>query len=238
MTKLIALVLILAAVFALCACGQPAAQEKVIEKEVEKVVEVPVVPEEYKKYQGLIDALEAKDYDSASEIFEGLLPVPEVPPMKEVEITKDNFLDYFEYQQFPADNLNFRRTSAGDIYAVSGASGFYLKDGYKIAHEKAAECKVEAGVKYKISWFYAGNKGINIDPATCSYDITLKANDVTDQDELSESYYLTYPDGTEMFAILFSYAAQLSKEKNDANLIIEPDGVELVSASGTLYLYE
>ncbi len=41
MKKSIALFLVFALVFALCACGQP----QVIEKEVEKTVEVPVVPE-------------------------------------------------------------------------------------------------------------------------------------------------------------------------------------------------
>ena len=238
MKKLIAIALILAAVFALCACGQPVTVEKEVVKEVEKTVEVPVVPEEYKKYQSLIDALEAGDFDSATEIFEGLKPVPEVPPMKEVTITKDNFLDYFEYQQFPTTNLDFMRTSAGQITAVIAQSGFYLKEGYRIAHEKAAECKVEAGVKYQDSLFYAGNKGINVDPANCRYEITLKANDVVDRDEMLEGSFHTYPDGTEIYTLWFGYNAVLSKEKDGLTQIIEPDGVELVSASGTLYLYE
>lgn len=239
MKKLIAIVLILAAVFALCACGQPEVVEKEVVKEVEKTVEVPVVPEEYKKYQSLIDALEAGDFDSATEILEGLKPVPEVPPMREVTITKDNFFDYFEYQQFPPTNLNFMRRYAGQITGVIAQSGFYLKEGYRIAHEKAADCKVEAGVKYQVSWFYAGNKGINVDPANCRYDITLKANDVTDEDEMLEGSFLSYPDGTEVYSLLFTYQNQLFKDmKNAITQIIEPDGVELVSASGTLYLYE
>ena len=238
MKKLIAIALILAAVFALCACGQPEVVEKEVVKEVEKTVEVPVVPEEYKKYQSLIDALEAGDFDSATEIFEGLKPVPEVPPMKEVNITKDNFFDYFEYQQFPPTNLNFRRDSTGQITGVIAESGFYLKEGYRIAREKAADCKVEAGVKYQDSLFYAGNKGINVDPANCRYEITLKANDVVDRDEMLEGRFLSYPDGTEIYALWFRGGAMLSKEKDGLTQIVEPDGVELVSASGTLYLYE
>ena len=234
MKKRIALLLVLALIFALCACGQP----QVIEKEVEKTVEVPVIPEAWQKYQKLFDALKAEDYDGASEIFEGLLPEPEGPPTVKVEITKDNFLDYFEFQQFPPNNLDFGRTSAGEITSVFGRSGFYLKEGYRVAHEMANDCKVEVGVKYKVSWFYNGNKGINVYPATCTYDITLKPNDVSDEDELIEGVFWIYPDGYEEYAVFFKYGAQLSKEKNRSTLIIEPDGVELVSATGTLYLYE
>ncbi len=238
MKKLIAIALILAAVFALCACGQPVTVEKEVVKEVEKTVEVPVVPEEYKKYQSLIDALEAGDFDSATEIFEGLKPVPEVPPMKEVNITKDNFFDYFEYQQFPPTNLNFRRDSTGQITGVIAESGFYLKEGYRIAREKAADCKVEAGVKYQVSDFYAGNQGINVDPANCRYEITLKANDVRDEDEMLEGRFLSYPDGTEIYVFWFRDQTVLNIDRNQTTRVIEADGVELVSASGTLYLYE
>ena len=79
---------------------------------------------------------------------------------------------------------------------------------------------------------------INIYPANCKYEVTLKANYITDQDELREAYHMTYADGTELYAILFSCSTQLTTEKNAVNLIVEPDSVELVSASGTLYLYE
>lgn len=236
MKKIIALVLILASLFALCACGQQTVTEKVVEKEVEKEVEVPVIPEEYEKYQGLIDALEAADYDTATEIFTGFLPVPEAEPVTEVQITPENFFDYFEYQEFPADNLNFKRNTAGVIYELYAASGFYLKDGYKIAQEKAADCTAEVGVKYQVQLFYAGNKGINVDPANCSYEITLKANDVSDEDELIEGTYALFPDGDEFYAFLFDFGTQISSEKDAVDLIIDADSIELVSASGTLYL--
>ena len=79
---------------------------------------------------------------------------------------------------------------------------------------------------------------INIDPANCKHEVTLKANYITDQDELREAYHMPYAEGTELYAILFSCSTQLTTEKNAVNLIVEPDSVEIVSASGTLYLYE
>ena len=230
MKKLIAIVLILASVFALCACGKPAAAGKEAEKEAETAAEAPA------ENQSPAEKAEPEGSDPATEISEEQPAEPELSPFKAVEITTDNFFDYFEYQQFPPDNLDFSRTSAGKIYAVTAASGFYLKDGYRIYHDKAGDCKVEAEVKYQVSWFTNGNKGINIDPANCSYEVTLKANDITDQEEQRESYYLTYPDGTEMFAIMFSCPTHLTTEKDASTMIVEPEGVELVSASGTLYL--
>ncbi len=230
MKKLIAIVLILASVFALCACGKPAAAGKEAAKETETAVDAPA------ENQSTADKNEPEVSAPSAEISEEQPAEPELPPEKAVEITVDNFFDYFEFQQFPPDNLDFKRTSAGKIYSVIAASGFYLKDGYRIDHDKAGQCKVEVGVKYQISWFTNGNKGINIDPANCKYEVTLKANDITDQEEQRESYYLTYPDGTEMFAIMFSCPTILTTEKDASTMIVEPDGVELVSASGTLYL--
>lgn len=242
MKKILAFVLALVLCAGLCACGQqriaPAAGQTIV---TEKTVEVPVIPEEYKKYQKLIDALEAGDYDGAQQFIDGLKPEPEpepeLPPIKQVEITKDNFFDYFEYLEFPADELSFHRTR-GLIDAVTARTGFYLKPEYRIAAEKLEDCMVEAEVKYGISWFYAGNKGINVDPEKCTYDITLKANDITDQQEALKGAFLKYPDGTEEYVLWFSHGARLTKDRNSTTLVIAAEGVELVSASGTLYLGE
>ena len=79
MKKLVSLCLLFALVCSLCVTSVSAAA---------------VSPEElYEKYAPILDALEAEDYDAALEAIEALVPVPEYEP---VEITTENFYDYFE----------------------------------------------------------------------------------------------------------------------------------------------
>ena len=148
MKKIIALALVLISIFALCACGEAAspAEPVVKEKIVEVEKEVPVVPEEYVKYQGLIDALEAEDYDKAYELIHDMVPVPEAT---EVEITNDNFFDYFELHMDYEPARYVQKDSSGNVTTFSLVPAYVLKDEYKIATDSEHQSKLEIGVKFK-----------------------------------------------------------------------------------------
>ncbi len=231
MKRAVLVLLILSLCLGLCACGEPQVIEK--EVEVEKIVEV--VPE---KYQGLIDALEAEDYDGAQAALDALKPVPKTPPIKEVKITTENFFDYFEYKEFPEENLWPEKDSAGILVSVSAFSGYYLKEEYTIAEERFEECKVEAGVKYAVQDYYYA-KLIEADLDTLTYAVKGRPSWTHNEDMLIEGRYSHPNNNAPYYALLFQWAACLTNDyKNHTSTLIPEDKVELVSASGTLYLYE
>ena len=81
MKKRIALALILAMIPMLCAYKVPAAAEKEVR------VEIPVIPEEYLKYQELLDTLEAGNFDEARNMVEQMRPAPEYPPVTSMTVS-------------------------------------------------------------------------------------------------------------------------------------------------------
>ena len=226
MKRAVLAILILSLCLGLCACGQP----QVIEKEVEKIVEV--VPE---KYQDLFNALEAEDYNGAHAIITAMEPEPETPPIKEVKITTANFFDYFEYVEYPEPGLYIEKDSAGNVKTISCSPGYMLKREYTLAKESLRECSIEAGVRFKVYYFvYDENKNhITVDLSNRSYVITGKPDFINSEDTMIEShlYYANTPNP--VFIIDFTHGNQLS---NDGSVIIKD--IELISASGTLYLYE
>ena len=228
MKKAVILLLILSLCLSLCACGEPQVIEK--EVEVEKIVEV--IPE---KYQDLINALEAEDYDGAQAALDVLKPVPETPPIKEVTITTENFFDYFEYVEFPEYNLSIQKDSAGNLTGLYYFSGYYLKEGYTVAEENRQDCKVEAGVKYNYLVFW-NNRGITVDLENRTYTVTGRAS-YTDKHDETKTGYAVRPtqDGPWSYYIDIN-GTYLSNGKDSGTQLISD--LELVSASGTLYLYE
>ncbi len=228
--KKTALALVLAVPLLLCACGEAT----VVEKEVK--VEVPEVPEEYRKYQELVDTLESGDYDAALALIDNMAPEPVLPPMAEVQITTENFLDYFEYVELPEQNRTAETDAEGKVTVVNLNSGYYLKDGYTIARERAADCSLQVGLKYELHWFYEG-RNIKTDLENVSYTITGKEGSVMPCDSLIRAQYVDYLKDTEPFYYIRVAGTRLA-DKNDATCLVPEENIELVSASGTLFLYE
>ena len=234
MKKLFAIAMVIASVFAFCACGEPTVIEKEIEVPVEVPLEVPALPEEYLKYEDVLDALEAEDYDTARALIEELRPAPELPPVVEVEITADNFLDYFEYVELPQNNMRIERLSSGKPAAIFASSGFYLKEGYELDPVHAGESSVTADVKYTV--YMPMYDVLDIDFDNLKYEVKIKLDKdncyVENETKTLQSWYnapdlcLTIPRTTALLNKYVNYAAVLLRN------------VKVVSASGTLYLYE
>ena len=244
MKKLIALTLALVSIFALCACGETAAPapaepvvtEKIVEKTVEVEVEVPVVPEEYVKYQDLIDALEAEDYESAYKFIYDMVPVP---PVTEVEITSDNFFDYFELKMDFEPGRYVEKDSNGKVTAFSMRSGYVLKDEYRIATDQDHQSNIEVGVKYKQFGYVDPKKSVNIDFDNFTYKVTAKKADWTENmDQLVEGFLWGSEDGSVYYCVLFNASTYMTNKKNYSVNVISEKSIEFQSASGTLYLYE
>lgn len=81
----------------------------------------------YEKYKTIIDKIEGENYDGAIEEIQAMKPAPSV---QEVEITKDNFFDYYDivYRE-----NNIERDSDGKITTINKWDNefmFELKDEY------------------------------------------------------------------------------------------------------------
>ncbi len=231
MKKLTVLILVLAIALTLCACGETAS--------VEKEVEVPVIPDEYKD---LIAAIESEDFDTAQKLLDAMKPVPETPPIKEVKITTENFFDYFEYVELPEFNRRIEKDSNGDIKVLMVNPAFVLRDEYKIAVESIDNSTVEAGVKYTNLAFYPVETAeIDINFSDLTYEITGKPTETTNLDSLLEARFEVFEDGTSAFYLPFNSNIQLIGDDEGTGfvtLIIDQSSIDLVSASGSLFLYE
>lgn len=232
MKRAVLVLLILSLCLALCACGEPQVIEK--EVEVEKIVEV--IPDEYEQFWDIVDALVREDYDSAQALIEAMKPEPEKPPIVEVSITTENFFDYFEYVEFHELETSTEKDSAGNTTIIHFSPGFYLKDKYSLAKERYNDCKVEVGLKYNVISFW-GKNGITIDFDNYSYNVTGKPVSSSPQDKHLESRcYQTEPNYT--FFINLGWGLRLTYDQKWGSDTIDKDSINLVSASGTLYLYE
>ncbi len=217
MKKVIALILVLASVFALCACGEP----QVIEKEVEKVVEV--VPE---KYQELFNALEAEDYAGAYAIIKAMEPAPEY---KEIVITMSNYSEYFEVISNMPD---FEKDSFGNPSFFTIHGYVKLKDKY---FEKLVPTK-HSDVKFNV--YYLGNAiNVSADFANETY-VIKKTGDKIEETTAVQLWNQTIS-GKEIFAGSFGMMGGSvwigSEEIYSCNKISE---VKIKGVTGTLYLYE
>ena len=235
MKKTIVLLLAAALVFALCACGSSEPIPKPGENSTAavEVREVEKIPE---KYAGLIERIEAGDYDGAVAMIDAMRPAPVIPDIVEVTITMDNFFDYFEYKEYVDESLTMR-DEAGNITGLFVIHSYVLKDRYTLADVKAADCNVAADVTFEYT-SYGSPQDVDFVNRTFtppgdgteiseSIDVTLTGS-LVDHGMVIEglgaeeqAYELTLP------AFMFS------------NFVIQQlKSVELVSAGGTLYLYE
>ena len=227
MKKAIALVLILTLAAALCACGEP----PVIEKEVEKTVEVPVVAEEYVKYKSVLDALNAGDYNGARSLVKMRMPEPEKPPVTRVQITTENFLDYFEFVDMLECTMQYEYLSSGEPAALFVAPGYVLKEEYQVDPDHRYSMHITADVQYTYWTVHSDQMIIDFD--TPSYELAYALDSFNYPEVKTETLNAYYRDPWLCFTCRYRNAI-LNKYANYAATLI--DSVELISASGTLYL--
>ena len=219
MKRLIILSLVLVLLFNLAACGAPAlppvsdpTQESVLESEVPSLTE--------EKASSPADAEAGVDAE--------LLPARKII---EVEITADNFFDYFEFVEFPEGKLETHTNPDGTLTAIIAPSAFYLREDYEVASEKAETCSLEAHVKYMRNAYYYVQRAVRVDLPGCSYDILRKTPNEYSSLSHDELIKGTWEDG-KYFVYIGSDTALFATTVK----IIE--NIKLLSASGTLYLYE
>ncbi len=232
MKKILALMLVLASLFALCACGEiPSADMPVPSGLPEGMPADPSeLPEEFAQFRDLADALAEGDYGTALAELEKW--IPEMPPaFEEVEITGENFLDYFEFAEFPERPHRSDFDVSGSLVGVYGFSGFYLKPEYELAEEKKAGCSVEASVRYGVRFYPASGGSVRVDLDNCSYEI-LGAESWTDEHEEDCVSALTH----DSCYLSFEIGDYLTVKKNYYVQIVDSASVELLSASGRLFL--
>ena len=126
-------------------------------KEPEKEPEPSVGDQMYEKYRTIIDKLEGENYDGAIEEIQAMKPAPVVLDM---EITPDNFFDYYDvvYWENQID-----RDADGNILKISRVDDWFdfkLKDGYLLDTDQ--DNTVEIGVTCE----YDLKKIEDIDPKT------------------------------------------------------------------------
>ncbi|MBO7663685.1 MAG: hypothetical protein J6U01_09970, partial [Clostridia bacterium] len=99
------------------------------------------------------------------------------------------------------------------------------------------DCKVEVGVKWKRIYF-DGNRGITVDLEKPSYTVTGRASRTSSYDELCKgSVCLLTQDGPLSYYILLGNMLSTLGTGKDYCTSLNSD-IELVSANGTLSLYE
>ncbi len=122
------------------------------------------LPAAYEPFRDVLEALVNDDFDGAQALVEERMPDPEPIPSVEVTVTKENFLDYFEYVDIPELYIQkgTERDAEGNITRVVVLSGFYLKPEYTPAEDKLGDCYVNVGIKWRLLAF-KNNKGIKVD---------------------------------------------------------------------------
>jgi len=188
MKKTISVFLILAMCLSLCACGVKAEYKALVEqleegdfagageellllspelaKEYHQLCEEAAL---YQKYDDLIDCLEGEDYEGAAADLQSRIPEPPKPTSTEVQITMDNWQEYFELREVPVADA-FGRLECVTLLFVPREEYLYRLD-----------YSSEFAVDISHVDTYLGEYHYSFDPQTGAFsylDATYKSNDL------------------------------------------------------------
>ena len=232
MKKLVSACLLIALVCSLCATG---------------VFASALSPEElYEKYAPVIDALEAEDYDAAVEAIDALQPVVEY---EAVEITPENFFDYFEIQQGEAQKVTMRD---GEERILPGGLEVVMKEGVRERLNRK-DSTLTIGVKAKKDFYRAkidaetgevklGDKMDSKDKKALKKSASWWESKVDTQIEVfyGDGYFNSWLDSDafwykdKQYNYWTNEPAQLGSKTKYYQVVYRD--IELVNAVGTLYL--
>ncbi len=131
MKKYIAFILTMIAVISIAGCGSSTnvSSSPNTESSISEATEPSVAEQMYEKYGSIITKLEGENYDGAIEEIEAMKPAPVV---QEVDITPDNFYDYYDIIYRENDISRDSDGRITRIYKWDNEFSFVLKDEYKL----------------------------------------------------------------------------------------------------------
>ena len=225
MRKALSLLLVLIFVVSLAGCGG-SAKEAEPQQETATPTPDPAILL-YEKYSDIISALEEENYDGAVSLIEEMKPTPEVPPIKEVIITTDNFFDYFEFIRINSRDLT-SKDSQGNIKTLVRLVRYILKPEYSVAQERLSDCAVEVGVTYDEVAYVGSISPIDVDFDSFTFS-TFQEPIIEHEDKMIHADY---------FSNNNQYRMTIGSEHLSTEYVDLIENIELVSVSGTIYIYE
>ena len=179
---------------------------------------------------GIFDALEAEDYDGAINAITSMKPVPTPVPVTKVDITMDNYLDYFDIVTESTYDL---KDAHGNLFYRDRETFLKLKDQYSCNPEDPGEITV--GVDYAGTW--AGYKGINCDFDSFTSSDKARFKDKRTGSDLNTSFVMNEETSARCYleCLLYNEFAQTEKDDNFTWIQIVTS-YEIINVSGTINL--
>ena len=137
MKKTLSLFLVLVMVLSLCACGQTSTQSPAPTSEAPQ--EPSYEEQMYKKYESIISSLEAEDYDGVIEAVTAMKSISNPPPSTVVQITMDNYLDYFDLTKTVT---HVEKDAYGNPFWMDRELALQLKEEYSCVPDNPGEITV------------------------------------------------------------------------------------------------
>ena len=190
-------------------------------------------------YSEIINCLENKNYDSAIQLIEQMkkdeLALQNANKgIKEVQITIDNWDQYFEFGY----SYDYYMNSFDEITHINCASGFKLKDEYQIVMDNSCETSVsfEATLEsYDANVTYDFDKGSFTVSEPLSEGKHTTNHTTTYHKSVNESYGKESPaDGVAGMGSMWQGSSEGGNVQEESVTRI----VEVLRAQGTLYIYE
>ena len=138
----------------------------------------------YEKYSDILDALEKEDYDAVIEAVVAMKPVPTPVPVTSVDITMDNYLEYFDIVTRTYD----RNDAYGKLSSRNRFATLQLKDQYAVDPENPGEITVGVNME-RLHQTY---KGMDFDFDTFTSTGKLKWKPDKSSDSVSNTSYMLY----------------------------------------------
>lgn len=228
MKKIVTVLLVTALSFSLFACAAPAPAP------AEAAPTAEPAPSKgdllYEKYSDILDALEKEDYDTVIKAVVAMKPVPTPVPVTSVDITMDNYLDYFDIVTSTYD----QNDAYGKLSYRNRNIMLQLKDQYAVDPENPGE--ITAGVNSE--QLHQTYKGTDFDFETFTSASKLKWKPDKSTESMSNTSFMRYDPETSRAYLtcdLYYEYAGLDIDNNWTH-VTTVTNYELVNISGTINL--
>ena len=233
MKRIIAALLLIVLSFSMLACAAPAPTDAPAPAEaVASAVEGPSEKEVlFDKYEDIINALEAEDYDSAIDSITSMKPVPTPEPVTKVEITLDNYKDYFDLIT-EIGYENDEKDAYGNVTYRDRFTFLQLKDKYYCDPNKPGQITVR--YEYNYSDIIYKGKDIDFESFTTSNRIDyIQAKGQESRSQSSRNWFDENASREYLTCSLYNETAGVYDNGSYISLVSD---LEIINVSGTIYL--